>query len=371
MSTGRVMLAGGGSAGHSIPCVAVAEAIAAQRPECEFLFVGSTRPVDRGLFERLKLPHVLLDAQPFPYRPSWALVRSYMALRRARGRMREIIAEFRPDAVFSTGGYVSAPVVTEAARARVPVVLHASDAKPGRANLYLARHTATVTVAYQAAAAFFTGSQVVVAGQPLRRSILHASRERGRAALGAPPEATVLLALGGSQGADSINRAVLDSLPHLLSIPGLHVVHFTGAAHEERVREAAVSVPSAKGAAYRCHGYVDEPGDLLAAGDLVVSRCGSSSLAEFMCLGLPCIAVPLAIAGGHQRYNVQPLLDEGAAVLVDNERLSGAVLAGVVSDLLADPQRLTRMSRAARSLAAPQAADRIADLLVRHLPSEA
>jgi len=368
VSAGRVMFVGGGTAGHTIPCIAVSEAIAARRPDCEFLFVGSTRPVDRGLFERLGLPHVLLDAQPFPYRPSMALLRALLALRQGRARAREIIADFRPDAVFSTGGYVSAPVVPEASRARVPVVLHAADAMPGRANLLLAKHAATVTVAYEASVERFRGRNVVVTGQPMRRSILEASRERGRAALGVPPEATVLLALGGSQGADRINRALLDALPHLLTIEGLQIVHFTGAAHEERVREAAAAIRPAGGASYRCYGYVDEPGDLLAAGDLVVSRCGSSSVAEIAYFGLPCIAVPLPIAGGHQRYNAQPLVDEGAAVLVEDEYLSGGTLAGVVSELLADAQRLRRMSEVARSLARPQAAEEIAERVMGHLP---
>ena len=369
MPAGRVMFVGGGSAGHSIPCIAVSQALAARRPDCESLFVGSTRPVDRGLFERLGLPHVLLEAQPFPYRPSAALIRALLALHRARARAREIIADFRPDAVFSTGGYVSAPVVPEASRVRVPVVLHAADAMPGRANLFLARHATTVTVAYEASVERFRGKNVVVTGQPIRRSILQASRERGRTALAVPPDATVLLALGGSQGADSINRALLDALPHLLTIENLQVVHFTGAAHEDRVRESAAAIRPAEGAGYRCHGYVDEPGDLLAAADLVVSRCGSSSMAEIAYFGLPCIAVPLTIAGGHQRLNAQPLVDEGAAVLIEDQHLSGGTLAGLVSELLADPQRLLHMSEVARSLARPHAADEIAGLLLAHLPS--
>jgi UDP-N-acetylglucosamine--N-acetylmuramyl-(pentapeptide) pyrophosphoryl-undecaprenol N-acetylglucosamine transferase len=364
MPAGRVMFVGGGSAGHSVPCIAVSEAVAARRPGCEFLFVGSTRPVDCGLFERLGLPHELLDVQPFPYRPSAALVRALLAMRRARARARQIIADFRPDVVFSTGGYVSAPVVPEAARAKVPVVLHAADARPGRANLFLARHAATVTVAYEAAAGRFGGPTVVVTGQPIRESILRASRDRGREQLGLGADATVLLALGGSQGADSINRALLAALPHLLSIPGLQIVHLTGAAHEERVRQAAAAIQPAAGAGYRCHGYIDEPGDLLAAGDLVVSRCGSSSIAEIAYFGLPCIAVPLPIAAGHQRLNAQPLVDAGGAVLLEDSHLSGGVLAGVVSELLADPQRLQRMAEAGRSVARPEAARTIADLLL-------
>jgi UDP-N-acetylglucosamine--N-acetylmuramyl-(pentapeptide) pyrophosphoryl-undecaprenol N-acetylglucosamine transferase len=362
------MFVGGGSAGHSIPCIAVAEALGDLRPGCECFFVGSDRPVDRGLFERLQLPHAALAVRPFPFRPSLALVRALLALRRARVVARGLIADFRPQVVFSTGGYVSAPVVPEAARVGVPVVLHASDATAGRAQRALARYADTITLAYESATADFPRRKTLVTGQPLRRSILQASRERGREALGLGPDSTLLLVLGGSQGADSINRALTAALPHLLSIPNLQIVHYTGAAHEESVRNATAGLQPADGAGYHCHGYVDEPGDILAATDLVVARCGASSIAEIAYFGLPCIAVPLPIAGGHQRLNAEPLVSAGAALLLEDQHLSGGTLAGAVSDLLSTPSRLERMSAAARSLARPDAASCLASLLASHLP---
>jgi len=366
---GRVMFVGGGTAGHSLPCLAVSQAVARRRPDAEFLFVGANRPADRSLFERLGLSHALLEVQPFPYRPSVRMLRAWLALHRARGRARALIADFRPDAVFTTGGYVSAPVVPEAARGGIPVVLHAADAMPGRANFALAQYADTVTLAYEEAAERLGSLRVVVTGQPVRRSILRASRERGRVRLGLAPEATVLLALGGSQGADSLNRAVLEALPHLGAIPGLHVVHLTGTTHLDRVRETAAGLQFAEGSGYQCHGYVDEPGDVLAAADLVLSRCGSSSLAEITCLGLPCIAVPYPHAGGHQRLNALPLVEAGGAVLIEDRHLSGGTLSGVVSELLGDPARLRRMAEISRSLGKPEAAETIADLLLTRLPS--
>lgn len=361
------MLIGGGTAGHSMPCIAVAEAVTDRAPQTECLFVGSTRALDRSLFERLDLPHALLDVHPFPYRISTALVRALVSSWRAREQVRELLAKISPSVLFSTGGYVSVPVLPEAARKRLAVVLHASDAVPGRANRALARFASLVTVAYEQASSYFSRSRVVVTGQPVRRSIVTASRDRGRRRMDIAPDAIVLLALGGSQGADSINRALVDALPHLLSIEHLHIVHFTGASHFQRV-EAASAAYSACDKRYQCLPYLDDPGDVYAAADLVVSRCGANALAEIACLGLPCIAVPYPYAGGHQRLNLQPFLEAGAAVLLEDRHLSGGTLAGVVSELLADPQRLHQMAEAARSLAQPKAAEDVAALLMSYFP---
>lgn len=364
----RILFVGGGSAGHSIPCVAVSEAVAERRPDAEFLFIGATREVDRALFERLGLPHRLIDAQPFPYSLSPALVKAYLTLRRVRKVARAIIDEFSPDVTFSTGGFVSAPVVPEARRAGVPIVLHAADARPGRANLALARHADTVTVAYEASVDRIRGKNVICTGQPVRRAILHASRERGRAQLGIPEDAHLLLAIGGSQGADTINRALVDALPQLLRMPNFQAVHFTGLTHVERYRSATSGLEAAPGSGYQCHGFFEEPGDIFAAADILISRCGSSSMAEIATVGAPCIAVPYPHAGGHQRLNVEHLEEAEAAVVIDDAHLSGGTLGGLVVQLLSDPDRLAAMSEAAKAQARPGAADQIAELLLKHLP---
>jgi UDP-N-acetylglucosamine--N-acetylmuramyl-(pentapeptide) pyrophosphoryl-undecaprenol N-acetylglucosamine transferase len=364
----RVLLAGGGTAGHITPCVAVQEALAERQGGVEFHFAAANRPADRSLLERLSLPHSPIDAAPFPYRPSLALLRALAALRRARGQARALIGELRPDAVFSTGGYVSAAVVPEAARAHVPVVLHAADAMPGRANVALAKHADAITLAYQQSASRFGNRPTVWTGQPVRRCVRSASRDEGRKQLGISQDATVIVVIGGSQGADSINRALLETLPQLLTIRNLQIVHFTGTAHIERIRADTAQLSAAEGSAYHCHGFLDDPGDAYAAADLVVSRCGSSSMAEITTVGAPCIAIPYPHAGGHQRLNAQPLLDSGAAVLLEDEHLSGGTLGGWIVRLLGDPERLSQMAQASRDIAKPEAADSIADLILARMP---
>lgn len=363
----QVMLVGGGTAGHITPCVAVQEALADRRGDIELHFVAASRPADRSLLERLSLPHSLIDASPFPYRPSLALVKALSALRRARSEARSLIGRLGPDSLFSTGGYVSAAVVPEAARAGIPVILHAADAMPGRANVALARHADTITLAYQQSALRFANRPTVWTGQPVRKSIRSASRDEGRKQLGISQDATVIVVIGGSQGADSINRALLETLPQLLTMPKLQIVHFTGPAHIDRIRADTARLSVAEGSAYHCHGFLDDPGNAYAAADLVVSRCGSSSMAEITTVGAPCVAIPYPHAGGHQRLNAQPLLDSGAAVLLEDEHLSGGTLGGWIVQLLGDPERLSQMAQASRDIAKPEAADTIADLILARI----
>ncbi len=360
----RIMLVGGGTAGHIIPCVAVAEALQARRPEVELLFVAADRPTDRALLESLGLSHTLIAAEPFPYRPSLALLRAYLTLQRGRRHARSLIDELGPSALFSTGGYVAGPVVPEAHAAGVPVILHAADAAPGRANVTLARHADTITIAYQASAARFRNRSVVWTGQPIRRDILNASRERGREQLGLAPDAMVVLAFGAWVGASSINNAVIEALPQLLTVPDLRIVHLTGPAHFESIRAATAGLKAAEGAGYQCLAVLDHPGDALAAADLAISRCGSSSMAEIAALGIPCLAIPYPHAGGHQKLNAVPLVDAGGAVLLEDRYLSGGTLGGWIVRLLGDRERLAEMAKASKAMGKPEAADAIADLIL-------
>jgi len=365
----RVMLVGGGTAGHIMPGIAVRDSLLDRRPDLEFRFVIADRPGDRSLLERLSLPHAAINAQPFPYRPSLALLRALAALGRTRREARSLVSEFRPDVLFSTGGYVSAPVVPEAARAGVPVVLHAADAMPGRANVALARYADTITLAYQQSTSHFGSRPTVWTGQPVRKGFREASGERGLKRLGIGRDATLILAIGGSQGADSINRALVEALPQLLTIRNLQIVHFTGSPHVERIRADTAELKPASGAGYQCLAFLDDPSDVFAAADLVVSRCGSSSMAEIAAVGAPCIAIPYPHAGGHQRLNAQPLLDSGAAVLLEDRHLSAGSLGGWIVQLLGDRERLSQMAQASKAMAKPEAADSIADLVLARLPA--
>ncbi len=362
MSGPRVLMAGGGTAGHLFPCIAVAEEIEAAEPEAELRFVGARGRIDEQILAQRALPHDLIDARPLPYRPSLEGVRGLVALLRSVLQARSIIDGFRPDAVFSTGGFVGAAVGIAARLRSAPLVLHAPDVVPGRGNRMLARWaTAVTTVSPEVAEVF--GDRAVVTGNPIRREVVEARREDGIRELGLDAGAPMILVTGGSQGARRLNTAVLSALPALLDELGAQIVHLTGSLDYESL-EAEVEARFGSPERYHLIEHLPNPGPALAAADLVVTRAGASSLAEAALHGVPMIVVPYPHAGGHQRRNAQALAEAGAAVLVEDEEFTPERLLELARAILSDEGRRRQMAEAALAAARPGAAGDIADIVL-------
>ncbi len=285
----------------------------------------------------------------------WRLTQGYFAARR-------VLADFRPDVLFFTGGYVAVPVGL--AGRRIPTLLYVPDIEPGLALKTLARLADRIAVTAEDSRAFFAPkAPVVVTGYPVRRDLLAWDRARGREALGLPAEAQVLLVFGGSKGARSINRALLASLPRLLEA-GLHIVHITGQLDWPEVSQAREALAAEQATRYRVYPYLhEEMGAALAAADLVVSRAGASTLGEFPAFGLPAVLVPYPYAWRYQQVNAEYLARQGAALIVPDADLRER-LAETVLGLFTAPERLEAMRQAMRRLAQPQAAERIAEQLL-------
>lgn len=303
---------------------------------------------------------------------------------------RRLLTELKPDVCMVTGGYVCAPVVVACRQRRIPVLIYLPDMSPGSAIRLLSRLSQSVAVSFPEAAVYFGGLQVdggkaVVTGYPVRTELVMAARDRSQArdrlaalmkrpTLSSQADATlrnlpVLLVWGGSQGSRSINMATWDSLSQLLL--KTHVVHIVGV----RDWEMGQAILSTKQAgeewqpemADRYHpvDYLHEAMPwALAAADLSVARAGASILGEFPVAGLPSVLAPLPIAGVNQAQNAQALASKDAAIILEDELLQSE-LAPTVIGLLEDHDRLVRMEQAARSLAVPDAADRIVAELVR------
>lgn len=358
----RVLLAGGGTAGHLFPCLAVAEQLAGLVPGVQSAFIGARGRIDEKLLAERDLPHYLISARPLPYRICWAAVTGLAALARGWGEARKHIRAFAPDVVFSTGGYVGAAVVLAARSSRVPVVLHVADAWPDRSNRSLSRSASAITVASPEAARHFK-REVIVTGHPVRAEIATATREEGLRTLGLAADRPVLLVTGGSQGARTLNNAVLDALPELLDELGLQVIHLCGDLDYEQVKRTAADRMGER-EDYRLFAYLANPGPALAAADLVVTRGGAGGPAEACLHGIPMIIVPYPYAGGHQRANAEPLAEAGAAVVVEDDEFDGARMVEVAGDILRDPDRARAMSDASRAAGYPEAAADVARVLV-------
>jgi UDP-N-acetylglucosamine--N-acetylmuramyl-(pentapeptide) pyrophosphoryl-undecaprenol N-acetylglucosamine transferase len=329
-----------------------------QRPSstAAFRYVGEAGGAEEELARRAGIPFSIIETGQVRGLGLRAAVGSLLRMRRGAAQCKAILREFRPDVVFLTGGYVSAPVALAAWRAHVPVLIYLPDVTPGQSIQWTSRLANRVAVSFPEVARYF-GSKAVVTGYPVRAELLKASRAGARSALGLADDLPVLVVMGGSRGARSINRAVEAALPDLL--PRCQVVHISGQLDWPAVEEAARHVPEALAGRYHAHPYLHEMPLALAAADLVVARAGAATLGEFPAVGLPSILVPYPYSGQHQDANAAYLTERGAALTLRDSEL-GARLASTVLALWDAPERLAAMAVAAKALARPDAAMNIA-----------
>ncbi|MEI6501341.1 MAG: UDP-N-acetylglucosamine--N-acetylmuramyl-(pentapeptide) pyrophosphoryl-undecaprenol N-acetylglucosamine transferase, partial [Armatimonadota bacterium] len=338
----RAVFAGGGSAGHLFPSLAIAQRFLRHAPDAEAMFFAARKALD----EKLLAPydHRLLSATGLPYGLSFQTLVGLLRLARAGGEALGALRGWRPQVIVGTGGYVSAAAIPAATMQGIPALTHASDALPDRTNRRLARSASRITVAFEAAAEHFPADKVIVTGQPVREEILHADRASARQARGYAPEDVVLLVTGGSQGARTLNNATLGAAAGLLG-QGLKIFHQTGRADYQRIQSESEALRL--GPAYVCREFEFEMGAALASADLILSRGGSSSLAEAAAWGLPMVVIPYPHADGHQKLNAAELQRKGAALVVEDDQLTPQRLAEVIGELLADAPRRQAMSQAA------------------------
>ncbi len=285
-----------------------------------------------------------------PLRAAGALTLAARAVPAARGILRAREAQ----AVLGGGGYVAAPVGLAASSLGLPLVLSEADRHLGLANRLLARRAKRVCLAFPIPG--LEGERFLVTGRPVPQAVLTADRNTARGRLGIGPEERCLLVFGGSQGALSINTAVLDGL--LEPDPGFRVVCITGTRDHALVSERVAEAGAAE--RFTALPYVSDLGDVLAASDLVLARSGASVF-ELAAAGRPAILVPYPHATGrHQHLNAEWMAEAGAAVVVEDAELDGALIHGLATELIEDSERLRRMGEASAGLAVPDAAERVA-----------
>ena len=351
------------------PAFAVAEAIQAadgEFPPVDLIFVGSARGVETGMVARsgVQWAHTaFIQSGPVhgvgPLRMLSSAARLAVGLAQALG----LVARWRPQRVFLTGGWASLPVALAAWLGRVPLLGFVPDVEPGWALRWAGRFARRVAATVQDTAAYFPPGKVVETGYPLRQSILRASRQQALAHFRLDPARQTLLVAGGSRGARSINRAFLGILPDVLA-DGVQVLHVSGPLDWPEVCQMGERLDPAARARYHAFDYLhDDMGLALAAADLVVSRAGASTLGEYPQFGLPAVLVPYPYAWRYQQRNAEYLVSRGAALSLADDTLAEA-LYPTVRRLLSDPATLRQMSERARALARPDGARNIARLLL-------
>ncbi|MCK6080447.1 UDP-N-acetylglucosamine--N-acetylmuramyl-(pentapeptide) pyrophosphoryl-undecaprenol N-acetylglucosamine transferase [Microbacterium sp. EYE_5] len=351
------LLAGGGTAGHVNPLLAVADALVAREPDATVLVLGTREGLEARLVPLRGYELLFVDKVPFPRRPDGAAVRFPVRFGRAVRQVRNHIRERRVDVVVGFGGYASAPAYVAASRARIPVVVHEANAKPGLANVLGARRAAASGVAFEGTP--LRGAEVV--GMPLRPEIVHLDREAMRAeaaaAFGLDADRPVLLVFGGSLGALRLNRAFADAWRDVVDA-GWQILHAVG----ERNDLADPGDP-----AYRLVPYIDRMDLAFALADVVVSRSGAATVSEITALGIPAVYVPYAVGNGEQALNAASAVRAGAAVLVPDAEFTGDRIRSVVVPLLGDATALERMRAATTGVGTRTGSENVLALIDRAL----
>ena len=365
----EVAIAAGGTAGHINPALALAEELRDRGPHVRFF--GQTTKLEGRLVPEAGFELVPVVVSGFDRSRPWTLATSLYRMRRAQSQIAKLFsAEGAPDVAVGFGAYVEMALLNCCHRLGVPYVLHEQNSVPGLANKALAPHASRVCISVPAARAAFeregrAAREVVLTGNPVRRSVVNASRDEGRAAFGVEPHETMLLVFGGSLGAAHINEGVGRLKRELLSREGLVVVHSTGADGFDEAVSALALTPEEQ-IRWRVMPYISNMGQALAAADLVLSRAGASSIAEIAAVGVPSLLVPYPHAtADHQTTNARFLVDAGAAELLADEKIDAPEFASTLLGLLDDPDRRAAMREAALALAQSRAAASLADEVER------
>lgn len=366
---GSVLLAGGGTAGHVNPLLAVAEELRRRDASTRVTVLGTATGLEAQLVPAQGLPLVLVPRVPLPRRPTPDLLRLPARLRAAVRAAGAAIDSSGARVVVGFGGYVSTPAYLAARRRRVPVVVHEANARPGLANRLGARWAAEVGVCFPG-----TGlPRAQVVGMPLRAAVAAlvdqlatdpaGTRAVALGRLGLAPDRPVVLVTGGSLGAVGLNSAVAAIGAELVAA-GAQVLHLTGAGKADAVLRVVQNQPQV-GAHYQVREYLAEMEQAYAVAALVVCRSGAGTVSELAALGLPAVYVPLPVGNGEQRLNAAAVVAAGGGLLVDDADLTPGWLRTHLLPLVADPGARARMGRAAASVGVRDGAARVADLVER------
>ena len=359
------MVTGGGTGGHIYPAIAVAEALRKSDPSIQLHYVGGLTGPETEIVPNAGIPFLAVKSKKLRKLASLSTLGVLWALWQGYREAAAFLKDFNPDVVVSTGGYVAAATGIAAARQGRPLVIQACDAVPGRTNLWLAKHARRICIWFEGTREHFDAEKAVATCVPLREGIVsQRNRAEARSALGLREDLFTVLVIGGSQGARRLNQLVVGMLPHVNS--ELQILHQTGPRNIDEVR-SALSEYNSGGIPYDARPYLNGEEVPLAyrSADLVICRCGISTLAEVTANALPALMVPLPTAyADHQTANAREVQKAGGGRLLPEPNLTSEELARHVAELQQDPAERQRMSDASKSLGRPDAADQIARIVI-------
>lgn len=357
----NIIISGGGTGGHIFPALSIANALRRRMPGCNILYVGAL-----GRMEMQRVPEagyeiVGLPVAGFDRRRPWRNLSVLFKLWRSMRMARHTVASFRPDIAIGVGGYASGPTLKAAQRAGIPTLIQEQNSYAGVTNKLLAKGAKAICCAYGGMERFFPADRIVLTGNPVRSELLRSTLTRAEAkqALGFDPQRPLVLCVGGSLGARTVNRAVEQALP-LWQTHKLQVMWQTGRLYEQQCLPVADKYPSVKASA-----FISDMATAYRAADLVVARAGAGTISELQLLGKPSILVPSPnVAEDHQRKNAEALAHNHAAVMILDDE-APLLLGKKVVELIDNKPLLERLSQNCGQMALADADEKIADEIIK------
>ena len=346
-----------------MPALSIGEALRQRNPDTELLFLGSDRGLERETISRAGYRLEEFSVSGFPTRANLASLKASWEMWKAFRRVRGLIADFKPDVLVGTGGYVMVPGVLAAKVSRIPIVLQEQNSIPGRASQFLSRFASEIHIHFTESRRYFKQREKLrLSGNPVRIRIPEGRASKTLQKFRLYSNRKTILILGGSQGARSLNKTFGSMLSHFRHDRSVQFIMQTGK------RDYRMVLDSVRDSGVRVvvKSYLDQIEELYGISHLVVARAGAMTISEISACGLPSILIPYPHAtNDHQTANARALTDKGAATLILDKELTGERLAREIRTLLADPARLRDMGRNVYALSRPNASARIAEAVER------
>jgi UDP-N-acetylglucosamine--N-acetylmuramyl-(pentapeptide) pyrophosphoryl-undecaprenol N-acetylglucosamine transferase len=353
----KVMLTGGGTGGHIYPAIAIADKIKQEDPTGSILFVGTRRGKESELVPQSGYPIEFLHVSGFDRKNILRNVKVILEYNTALREADKIIEKFQPDVVIGTGGYVSAPLIKAAAKRGIRTFIQEQNAIPGLTNKLLEKDVEKVFLGFQEGSAGFKDPQKhIYTGNPVRKAFYSADQKSCREYLKLDPDAFVILAFGGSQGAGRINKAMVDVVDRYNGMPGIIVIFVPGKYYHLPVMTELLEKEIQLADNIRILEYIDDMAHYLPAADLIISRSGALTVSEIAVSGRPAILIPSPIVtGDHQLFNANVLGNRGGAVVIEEKNLTDEGLLHEIQKLMNDKNRLEEMGKRSREAASKEA----------------
>ena len=355
----RVIISGGGTGGHIFPALSIAGALRRRYPGVDILFVGADNRMEMQRVPAAGYPIVGLPVAGFDRKHLWRNFRTLWLLMRSMRKARKTVRDLRPQIAIGVGGYCSGPTLKAAQKLGVPTLIQEQNGYPGVTNKLLGKKADAICVAYEGTERFFPAEKIHMTGNPVRESLLHCTLTpaQAREKLGFDPAGPLVLVVGGSLGATTVNKAIAAGVKDIVAA-GAQLLWQTGKRDTELAAEATAGVPGA-----RATQFITDMDVAYRAADIVVSRAGAGSISELQLLGKPAVLVPSPnVTEDHQRKNALALVARDAAVMVEDADAATALVPAVTA-LLADPARREAMSTAISAMALRDSDERIVDII--------